>query len=402
MEKLIDKIDAKLLGSRLAEARRARGMTQKKVADEMGMARTTVVAIEKGERRMTSKELLAFASLYGREVSRLVKSGTATSDFIPEFRKDWSEMLEKVPGAEAVSSELRAYAEDYAELERLNGIELSDREIPRYQIRGTSPEQAAEETAVSERNRLGIGDGPISNLRDRLEMDVGLRVFYFPMPSPISGVFAYSDELGGCVGINLNHPRDRRHWTLAHEYAHFLTTRYTPEVTMLKGGKRVSISERFADAFAENFLMPASGLNRRFTEVTRSSPNTTMTEICQLADLYQVSVQALVLRLENLKRIAAGTWESLRYNGFKPREAQKVLGIEPDPPVRDEFPKWYKKLAVSAYEQEKISEGQLARFLRSDRVTARMLVDALSTNYEERGGEYFSFELNFGQEVPGR
>lgn len=403
MEKLIDKVDAKLLGSRLAEARRARGMTQQKVADEMGMARTTIVAIEKGERRVTSKELLAFASLYGREVSRLVKPGTATSDFVPEFRKDWSEMLEKVPGAQAVSSELRAYADDYAELERLNGIERSDRDIPRYQIRGTSPEQAAEETAVSERNRLGIGDGPISNLRDRLEMDVGLRVFYFPMPSPISGVFAYNDELGGCVGINLNHPRDRRHWTLAHEYAHFLTTKYTPEVTMLKGGKRVSISERFADAFAENFLMPASGLNRRFTEVTRSSPNgTTMTEICQLADLYQVSVQALVLRLENLKRIAAGTWESLRYNGFKPREAQKVLGIEPDPPVRDELPKWYKKLAVAAYEQEKISEGQLARFLRSDRVTARTLVGALSTNYEERGGEYFSFELNFAQEVSGR
>jgi len=403
MERLIDKIDAKLLGSRLSEARRSRGMTQQKVAEEMGMARTTVVAIEKGERRVSANELLTFASLYGREVSRLVKEGPPTSDFAPEFRKDWNEVLEKVPGAEAVSSELRAYAEDYAELERLNGIERPDRDIPRYQIRGTSPEQAAEETAISERNRLGIGDGPISNLRDRLEMDVGLRVFYFQMPSAISGVFAYSDELGGCVGINLNHPRDRRHWTLAHEYAHFLTSKYTPEVTILKSGKRISISERFADAFAENFLMPASGLNRRFTEVTRSTPNgTTMTEICQLADLYQVSVQALVLRLENLKRIAAGTWESLRYNGFKPREAQKALGIDSDPPVADELPKWYKKLAVAAYEQEKISEGQLARFLRSDRVTARMLVDALSTNYEERGGKYFSFEVNFAKEVPSR
>ena len=28
----------------------------------------------------------------------------------------------------------------------------------------------------------------------------------------------------------------------------------------------------FADAFAENFLMPAGGLNRRFTEMRRASP----------------------------------------------------------------------------------------------------------------------------------
>jgi Zn-dependent peptidase ImmA (M78 family) len=46
-------------------------------------------------------------------------------------------------------------------------------------------------------------------------------------------LFAYNDELGGCVGINSGHPRDRRHWSLAHEYGHFLTGRYQSEITFL-------------------------------------------------------------------------------------------------------------------------------------------------------------------------
>src|SRR6266404_2461074 len=135
--------------------------------------------------------------------------------------------------------------------------------------------------------------------------------------------------------------------------------------------------------------MPASGLNRRFSEINRSSPKgITMAEICHLADWYQVSVQALVLRLENLRRIPVGTWENLAQTGFKPREAQRLLGIDANPPVKGTLPKWYMQLAVLAYENEKISEGQLARFLRTDRVNARLLVDKLSSNYQERDNRF--------------
>ena len=33
---------------------------------------------------------------------------------------------------------------------------------------------------------------PIGNLRERLEAEVGLRIFDFPMPFKIAGVFAYT------------------------------------------------------------------------------------------------------------------------------------------------------------------------------------------------------------------
>ena len=33
-----------------------------------------------------------------------------------------------------------------------------------------------------------------------------------------------------CIAVNLKHPRERQHWTLAHEYGHFLTERYRANV----------------------------------------------------------------------------------------------------------------------------------------------------------------------------
>ena len=407
MEKhILDQIDPKALGGRLQEARKARGMTQQAVADRMEMARTTLVAIEKGERRVTPEELIRLAAVYGRPVSEFVSRQVVTAGFVPQFRAEWREDFDEDDGLEKAGDELQRLAEDYAELERLCGLPMPRAYPPIYETTGSSPEQAAEEIAIAERNRLGIGDGPISNLRDRLETDIGLRIFYFAMPPKVSGVFAYNDVLGGCVGINANHPRDRRNWSLSHEYGHFLTTRYRAEITFLNERKRHSAHERFADTFAVNFLMPASGLNRRFTEMHRSNPagQISLAQLCTLADLYQVSVQALILRLEKLRRLPGGTWDRLESEGFKPRKAQQLLGIDANPAEQYLLPRRYLNLAVMAYEKELLSEGQLARFVRSDRVSARVLVEELSRrfNAEAEGGGYESFELDLAQTVPGR
>lgn len=404
MENILEKIDPKNLGARLQEARRARSLTQQDVAEEMGIARTTIVAIEKGERRVNPEELIKLAKIYGRDVSKLLNQITLAQDFVPQFRHTWREDFSETPELEKVSFELQQFAEDYIELEQINGIKRIENASPQYNLKGMSSEQVAEEIAMAERNRLGIGDGPISNLRERFEMDIGLRIFYFQMPSLVSGLFVYNDTLGGCIGINSNHPRDRRNWSLAHEFGHYLTNRYQAEITFLQEKRRVSANERFADAFAENFLMPASGLNRRFTEIQRSNPKKgiTMAEICHLANLYQVSVQALVIRLEKLRRFPLGTWDLLAAEGFKPRQAQQILGIEANPPIEDELPQRYINLAVSAYEKGEISEGQLAKFLRSDRVTARIIVDKVSLGYQEIDNHFTAVDVVFSQEIAGR
>jgi Zn-dependent peptidase ImmA (M78 family)/DNA-binding XRE family transcriptional regulator len=395
---VLNQIDPKTLGARLQEARRASGLTQHSVAERMKMARTTLVAIEKGERRVTPHELLMFAELFSRPLSDFVGRLSVTAGFVPQFRAAWRPVLEKNQDLEKTAAELQKLAEDYLELERLCQLPLMRAYPPPYDTSKSTPEQAGEEIAVAERNRLGIGDGPLANLRDRLDNDIGVRIFYFSMPPRLSGVFAYNDTLGGCIGINSNHPRDRRHWSLAHEYGHFLTNRFRAEITFLNSGKRSAAVERLADAFAENFLMPATGLNRRFTEMHRASPagSITLAQICTLADLYQVSVQALIIRLEKLKRLPVGTWDRLNEEGFKPRRAQQMLGITTTTFEQYLLPKRYLNLAVLAYEKGELSEGQLSRFLRTDRVSAREYVEKISTCFNspaETGYEQLKLDL---------
>jgi Zn-dependent peptidase ImmA (M78 family)/DNA-binding XRE family transcriptional regulator len=405
MEKhVLESIDPKLIGARLQEARRARGITQQAVGEHMEMARTTLVAIEKGERRLTPHELIKLAAFYGRPVSEFVGHPTIAEDFVPQFRAAWRKDFEQDGELAGTAAKLQRLAEDYLELERLSGMPLVRSYPPPYNISGRPAELAAEEVATSERNRLGIGDGPISDLRERLENDVGLRVFYYPMPSKIAGVFSYTQSLGGCVGINANHPRDRRHYSLAHEYGHFLTSRYQPEITFLAESKRHSGRERFADSFANAFLMPANGLNRRFSDIDRSKEQgVTLADIVSLANLYQVSVQALILRLEGLRRLPAGTWENLASEGFKVRHAQHLLGIEANPPMKDLLPQRYQDLAALAHAKEQISEGQVAKFLRMDRVSARALIEELNLRiHAEVGDEFRQLDLDLASPLTGR
>ena len=386
---MLDQMDPRVLGARLQEARKASGMTQQTVAERMQLARTTVVAIEKGERRVAVPELLQFSGLYGRPVSEFVSRRAITESFVPQFRATEREVLEAHTDYEQATVELQRLAEDYAELERITGVSSSPSYPPVCDTSGGSFEQVAAYVAAAERNRLGLGDGPVGSLRERLETEIGLRIFYYPMPSPVAGIFAYNDPLGACIGINVHHPRDRRQWSLAHEFGHFLMHRYRAEITVLEVRRRGAPIERLADAFAENFLLPASGLERRFTEMARASATgVNLANIVSLADLYQVSVQALIVRLETLRRFQAGTWDRLRAEGFKPREAQRILGIDAIPALQEKLPRRYVALAVEAYRRGELSEGQLARYLRTDRVSARLQVEEMQRTIHSEQDEF--------------
>ncbi len=75
-----------MMGARLQAARRARGLTQQAVADHMGLARTTVVSLEKGERGPQPEELIRFASLYGKSVHDLLQPPALSPEFAVQFR----------------------------------------------------------------------------------------------------------------------------------------------------------------------------------------------------------------------------------------------------------------------------------------------------------------------------
>jgi len=362
-----------------------------------------MTAIEKGDRQARPEELIRLARLYGKRVSDLVGPREPISDFAAQFR------TAPVRGApdvlqEEMSQALRDFhdlCQDYLYLEQLSGVSPGPTYPPQYPTTGTAPEEAAQDVASFERNRLGLGDGPILRLRETLEQDVGLRVFSIGLPSRVAGIFAYTDELGGCIAVNAHHPGERRRWSLAHEYAHFLTSRYRSEVSLLGSHRRVPASERFADTFARCLLMPESGLRRRFNELVRASGgNVTAADVCRVAHYYFVSVEAMMLRLEELGVLPGGTWERLRDRGFKAREAQEHLGLTPHPIDDRLLPSRYEFLAARAYEAGALTEGELARLLRTDRVSARRTLQRLgSALHVLEGGEVASLPIDLAGSV---
>ena len=116
--------------------------------------------------------------------------------------------------------------------------------------------ELAEGVAQQERQRLGLGDQPVIYLRSTLEWDVGLRIFYWDLPSAIAGMYAYTADLGCCILVNRKHPPERRRVSMLHEYGHLIVDRYKPGIDYLTMTGRKPANERFAESFALSFLMP--------------------------------------------------------------------------------------------------------------------------------------------------
>ncbi|WP_156887492.1 ImmA/IrrE family metallo-endopeptidase [Propionicicella superfundia] len=366
-------------GQRLRSARERAGLTQAEAAVELGVSRPLLIAIEKGTRDATPAELVKLAELYGRPLSEILRPSEPPAAIGARFRT----ALATTPGAQEIEhsiQELERNADHYLDLLRRSSSSLPGHSPAARPVDGLDTNVAAETLALDERTRLGLGDGPIDRLRETLEIEVGLRVFVLPLPRNISGLFVYLDPLGGCVAVNANHPRERRRWTKAHEYAHFIVNRNKPEITEIPGRKRLSESERFADAFAANFLMPRTGLIRRFNELKRSkAERVTPASLVQLAHSYGVSAQAMTLRLEDLSMIPAGTWDKLKDHDFQPRKAAEQLGIQQQRESIEAFPVHYRSLAVQLYADAEISESQLSQYLDTDIVGARQAYQELTT-----------------------
>ena len=124
--------------------------------------------------------------------------------------------------------------------------------------------------------------------------------------------------------LNANHPRERRTQTAAHELAHLVSTRRTPEI--LDEVADNSREERYANAFARAFLTPVRAVKQKFMEVTAGADRLTRRHVIIMAHAFGVSRQAMVLRLEELGLAKQGTWEWFEaYDGISEAQAKQSL-----------------------------------------------------------------------------
>jgi Zn-dependent peptidase ImmA (M78 family) len=237
----------------------------------------------------------------------------------------------------------------------------------------------AEHDAFELRQRLGLGISPIPDIVTLLELELGVRVYIRRFDGKISGLFAYEEALGPCILLNANHPRERRAQSAAHELGHFIASRREPEILHSHEIEN-SREERYADAFGRAFLTPARGIIQKFHEVTAGSDRLTRRHVIVLAHFFGVSREATVRRLEELELVKSGTWDWFQSNGgITDDQARQVLGdlLVPDKYKADaDRPTTLRLnlLAAAICQKELLSEGQLARLLRLDRIELREIL----------------------------
>ena len=82
----------------------------------------------------------------------------------------------------------------------------------------------------------------------------------------MSGIFLRHSSIGLVILVNYDHPRSRKRFSYAHEYAHALLDRKTTSAIVSSKENSQEFIERRANAFAAAFLLPAEGV-RWFLEL---------------------------------------------------------------------------------------------------------------------------------------
>lgn len=387
MTSLLDVLPAAELGDRLRLAREDAKVTQAVAAAAAGMARTTLVAIEQGQRRVRLAELQVFAGLYQKSINEILRRDSVQINLLPQFRKLSNAEDASVEDAVALLNDL-VRAE--VELEGLLGITRTAVYPPERPILPGDVIAQAEQDAVELRQWLGLGLNPINDIVSVLEFQLGARVYVRRLPQKISGLFAFDEAVGPCIMLNANHPRDRRANTAGHETGHFISTRRMADILddRTPEGAR---EERYANAFGRAFLMPARAIKQQFLDITAGASSLNRRHIIVLASFFGVSREALVRRLEELGLIKRDSWDWFEQNGgITNEQATQVLGEIPKDAHKDDANRpislRMSMMADEVWRRGLLSEGQLARLLRLHRLDLRTLLDGLGGEGSEQDG----------------
>jgi Zn-dependent peptidase ImmA (M78 family)/DNA-binding XRE family transcriptional regulator len=370
-------LDPVVLGERLRVARTRAGLTQENAARASKLARTTLLAIEKGDRKVRPIELVEFSRLYAISINELLHDESVLVNIEARFRAlPETERTRAQPAVtlinELASAELR--------LEVMLGRKSIRVYPPEKPISFGRVEEQAEDAAIEFRQRIGRGLAPLKDLISILESEVGIRIFLRGIEERnISGLFIYDESVGACILINAFHGSARRLQSAAHETGHFVGSRSKPDIDSIEVDTN-SKEERFAKRFGFALLMPAPAVRTMFDASIHEHGRFSPRHLVLMGAHFGVTNEACCRRLEDMRLLPQGTWESLRSRGFKGDVSRRLLSeahYEEKEPLSLTPRLWL--LAAESYKRGLVTEGQLARMLKLPLVEVRQIIDTLDT-----------------------
>jgi Zn-dependent peptidase ImmA (M78 family) len=385
MTEQAEKLSDAEIGERLRIAREGKKLTQAEAAKAIDVARTTIVAIEQGQRRVRTDELQKLAAAYGTSANAILRREAVHLDMVPRFRK----LAQKEEGpVERAARLLNDLVRADVELENALGVKRLRNYPPERPILPGDVYAQAEEDAQALRDWLGLGLAPVLDIVSVLDLQLGIRVYIRRLDGKVSGLFAYDEVAGACILLNANHTAERIAQTAGHETGHFISTRNQPEV-LTDDEIASSREERYANSFGRGFMTPARAVRQRFAEITAGQSHLTRRHIILLAHTFGVAREAMVRRLEELRLAKAGTWDWFQANGgITNEDVRQVLGDVPDRQrvmieAQGLLPPRLALLTREAWKRGLYSEGQLAGLLHLNRHEIREVLDGAEAEESE-------------------
>lgn len=342
-------MDKVRLGQRLAEARDLAGMTQESVARAVGLDRTAIVLLEKGDRNLKVPELVLIARALGRPLSYFVEPpvpAAVSRRSAPQAAHD---------STRALDAEIDQFAADLRGLMELGLLTPVTRGAD---VRVPRTHAEAESAAAAFRKQCALDAAPIDDLGRACEA-FGLYTFAAGLgdAGPDGGcveVLVDSGALGAAV-INGDAGSGRRRMTLAHELGHWLFGDAFDTQASLD-------NEQMINSFAIHFLAPRGGVTRVWAEHSEWSLRD---RALAVGVSFRLSWSATIAQLRNVGILSYE--ERDRLSRIEPRSGDYLrLGLSwTDELEHPYLSPGFVAACLTGYTSSKITDARVLELLRS-------------------------------------
>ena len=315
----------RMIGERIAMARKDAHLTQQQLSDQMGFKDRQILSnIEAGKRKVSADELMMLIRILRKDLPYF----TDPLRLVGEGAFCW-----RAQAAPLVLDSFEEKAKSLVAMYRTLGKQLGEEAGPlAHHLPITARSSFEEASAAGEHlaRMWNLGEIPSQRLVKIAEDKLSILVIYVDPPEDISGAACHLGEFDSIL-INRNEPDGRRAFDFAHELFHLLTWQAMPperiddEHSCQKNAKR---REQLANNFASAVLIPRSAIEERWNTINKPDIHKWLNKTAEELD---VTARALFWRMRNLGFISSGdalqiSDERLIWNGRVPsrRELPKL------------------------------------------------------------------------------
>lgn len=291
-------------GERVKQAREIKQMTQKRLAELVGVSQAAIAQVESGAFIASDDLVSAIATQTGHPLSFFTQQPGPTFPLGSLLFRSHRSMTKKEMVSTSKSAE-QVYELAVKLRARTRAMPVK---IPK--LSGMDAEHAAREM----RRSLSLSqDDPIPHLLNLLEWN-GVLVLSISNVK-VRDAFSLWFQDTPIIAVARDRPGDRGRLSVSHELGHLV---------LHHGKSRLEVDDSEADDFAAEFLMPEVAMRREMKNPV------TLSSLASIKPRWKVSIQALIRRAKDLSIITDRQYrylfEQLSAMGWRTEEPIKIEG----------------------------------------------------------------------------